>query len=406
MAAAPVSKRCMKSPSQDLVRQMRTEGLADDRVRARLQAKGFTKSRISQLLRAVPRHRKLKSPRRAIPAPAKKRGPAISLDALRQLGEASALEAARDLTRSGSPISARLSCQYIGVSTGANTFSSTAQALRNSTLVYIWRLVSNGQERTAVATTSARCDSITKYVTLPDQLKKVLKMEAHYMKVLAEARQAFPGTTFSIRLGVPRKLEPPPHPYAPGAAVMIRLPSGHRVEHVLCAHVSGDLWYCHAGSPKEGSLNTVKPFCSRDLVIHTLARCWCPWQLQRKRLRGRCTKRNLTATAVDKRACFERVVAIAKWKAEAYRAQERKVPMHVAAASAGVDFTEEAFQEAATRPWTSTVFAVWQWDEKAFETDLHTCFGADIQMRYALRSASYRLFHSTPQAVLPDRQSV
>ena len=62
----------------------------------------------------------------------------------------------------------------------------------------------------------------------------------------------FPGTTFSFRLGVPRKLEPPPHSYAPGAAVILHLPSGRRVEHVLCAHILGDLWFCHAGSPKEG----------------------------------------------------------------------------------------------------------------------------------------------------------
>ena len=68
----------------------------------------------------------------------------------------------------------------------------------------------------------------------------------------------------------------------PGAAVMIRLPCGRRVEHVLCAHVSGDLWYCHAGSPKEGELNMIDPFCAQDLVIRDLALRWHPSQPQRK----------------------------------------------------------------------------------------------------------------------------
>ena len=195
---------------------MRTNGLSDERALAQLKAKGFSKSRIAQLLQ-----RKVAEE----PAPAKKRGPPITLDELRQLGEASALEAARELERSGSPISARLSCQYLGVSTGPHTYSSTGQALRNSTLVYAWRLNAHGQERAAVARKSARCDAVAKYVPLPDQLKKVLAIEAHYEKVLVEARRAFRGTTFNLRLGVPRKLVPPPHSCAPGAAVMLRLPS-------------------------------------------------------------------------------------------------------------------------------------------------------------------------------------
>ena len=199
MEAAPFPKRCMKSPAQDLVQQMRTDGLSDERARAQLKAKGFSKSRIAQLLRAAPRQRKVAEE----PAPAKKRGPPITLDELRQLGEASALEAARELERSGSPISARLSCQYLGVSTGPHTYSSTGQALRNSTLVYAWRLNAHGQERAAVARKSARCDAIAKYVPLPDQLKTALEIETHYDKVREEARREFPGTAFNLRFGVP-----------------------------------------------------------------------------------------------------------------------------------------------------------------------------------------------------------
>ena len=395
-----------KSPAQDLVRQMRAEGLSDERMRAQLKAKGFSKTRISQLLLlTAPRptgHKQLVEQ----PSPTKKRGPPITLDELRQLGEASALEAAREIARSGSPISARMSCQYLGVSTGPHTYSSAAQALRNSTLVFAWRLAANGQERTALARKFARCDAIAKYVPLPVELKNILNIEAQYAKVLAEAKRVFPGTTFNLRLGVPRKLEPPANPHAPGATVMLCLPFGRRAEHVLCAHISGDLWYCHAGSPKEGGLNAIDPFRAEDLVIRSLASCWRPWQLQRKRLLGRCVKRNLATAATEKRPCFERLVAIAIWKAEAHRAQQRGVPMDIAAASAGVDFTDKAFGAAIASPWTSKVLAVWQWGEKVLDADPGAHLVGDIEMRYALRSASYRIFCSMPESVLPDSRFV
>ena len=143
--------RRAKSPAQDLVRQMRADGLSDACARAQLKAKAFSKSHISQLLRAVPYQRKGEEspiPKRRLPfdgrrgifeepAPAKKRGPPITMDELRQLGEASALEAKRELAKSSAHISARLSCQYLGVSIGQHTYSSAAPVLRNSTLVYV-----------------------------------------------------------------------------------------------------------------------------------------------------------------------------------------------------------------------------------------------------------------------------
>lgn len=281
-----------------------------------------------------------------------------------------------------------------------------APVLGNSTLVYAWRLASNGLERVALARTSARGDAINKYVPLPDQFKNVLQIEAHYDKVQAEARRTFPATTFNLRLGMLRRLEPPPHPYAPGAAVMIRLPSGRRVEHVLCAHVSGSLWYCHAGSPKEGDLSISKPFRITDLAVKDLGDSWRPWQVQHNRLRGRCIKRNLAAAAAQHRACFERVVAMARWNAEAYRAKQRGVPMHLAAATAGVDFSEEAFKAAAANPWTSTVLALWQWAASAPLDRPPAQLCPDTQMRYAMRNATYRSFCSWPRGVLPDAQSV
>ena len=187
---------------------------------------------------------------------------------------------------------------------------------------------------------------------------------------------------------------------------MLCLPSGRRLEHVLCAHISGDLWYCHAGSPQEGELSTVDPFLAGGLVVQNIASRWRPRRMQRKRLRGCCVKHNLAAAAMEKRPFFERVVAIAKWKAEVHRAQERGVPMNLDAASTGVDFTEEAFGAAAASPWTSTMLAVWQWGERVFVADPCAHLAADIKMHYALRNAPYRLFRSMARLVLPDARLV
>ena len=40
--------------AQDMVRELRAQGLSDTQVRAELAAKGYKKSRISQLINAVP----------------------------------------------------------------------------------------------------------------------------------------------------------------------------------------------------------------------------------------------------------------------------------------------------------------------------------------------------------------
>ena len=80
--------------------------------------------------------------------------------------------------------------------------------------------------------------------------------------------------------------------------------------------------------------------------------------------------------------------------------------MNLAAATAGVDFSEEAFKAAAVNPWTSTVLAVWQWAGEAPLDAAHAHLCPDVQMCYTMRNASYRLFCSSPRAVLPDMQSV
>lgn len=404
MEAAPVSTRRVKSPAQDLVRQMRAEGLSDRLVRAQLGASGFSKSRISQLLHAVPCHQNVRGYTPLLQGPAvsaKQKHPPITSDELRHLGEASALEALRQLERNNLLTSARLSCEFLGVSIGGDAHSSTAPVLRTSTLVYVWRLAAMGFVRVAIAKKSARFDAIDQYVPLPAALKNILQIDAHYDAVLREARRILPTATLNLRLGIPKKLEPPSISRAPGATVVLQLPSGKRVEHVLCARVYGDVWYCHAGSPEHGDLSVMRPFRIGGLVLHDLTRAWHPRQAKRKRLRGRCVKRDLAAAASKHWPSFERLVAVARWKAERERAKKRGMPMLLDAATAGVDFTEKAFEEAGHKPWTSTILAVWQWAAAAPQHGPHTRLGGDVHMQYSLRNAPYRIFGSMPRLLIP-----
>ena len=86
-------------------------------------------------------------------------------------------------------------------------------------------------------------------------------------------------------------------------------------------------------------------------------------------------------------------------------AEERKALMNLAAATAGMHFSEEAFKAAAAKPWTSTVLAVWQWAADGPMDRPHTHLCPDVQVCYAIRKAQYRSFRDQPRGVIPNTQS-
>ncbi len=242
-------------------------------------------------------------------------------------------------------------------------------------------------ERAAISRKIARSDAIDRYVPLPDVLRCALVHEADVALVKAAAARRFPSIAFSLRLGVPRQLQlPPESPFAAGAALILRVPPGRRVEHLLCVHICGDLWYCRPGSPKDGDLHSTIPFATRDLVVRDISQ-QCKRSL-RARLRGRTIKRDLAAKAVKHKSCFELVVAYAKWKAEVHRARDRRGHRNIYAATAGIDL------EATATPW-SAVVAVWQWAE-------NLCDQEGMQMRYAIHSSPLHIVRALPENLVPD----
>ena len=96
---------------------------------------------------------------------------------------------------------------------------------------------------------------------------------------------------------------------------------GERIEHALCAHVSGGDWLCHPGTLVGNVVSRVEPFSPDDLILVDLAqREWTSESSPAKRLRGRVQFRNLKAVAEEHARRFGLVVALATYQAEALRA--------------------------------------------------------------------------------------
>lgn len=53
--------------------------------------------------------------------------------------------------------------------------------------------------------------------------------------------------------------------HQPGATVLLA-GDGHRMAHLLCAHIDEDTWLCHRGSFEDGKLNETDPLHEHDLV--------------------------------------------------------------------------------------------------------------------------------------------
>ena len=101
----------------------------------------------------------------------------------------------------------------------------------------------------------------------------------------------------------------------------ILLLRGARIEHVLCAHVSGDEWLCHPGTLSDEDLSLVEPFRPDALILVNLAeKEWTYESPPKKRLRGRIQSCNVKAVAKEHARRFEQVVALAHYQAEALRA--------------------------------------------------------------------------------------
>ena len=171
----------------------------------------------------------------------------------------------------------------------------------------------------------------------------------------------------SCVLGVPKSVAlSGQDSFLPGGCHVLHLPDGRRVEHALCAHLHGSLWYCHPGSVRGDEISLTEPFATDDLVLLDVRRR--RWQRRQscrsKRLRGRVQQRNLLRVIQRQKEKFDWIVAVAHWRAEERRASEN---------ASGIDFERAARQwELDLLKWPRGArqqMVFWTWREGC-ETDI------------------------------------
>ena len=144
------------------------------------------------------------------------------------------LQAKRDMRNYYVHVASRLSCVFRAGRTGTNNFSVSKPVLRNSMLVYEWRLTMYGHEYKFWAEKPARSGSIQKYVPMPEKLRSILSLEMQYQAMVESASLQYPSCIFNVRVGVGKNIQlPPAFSKAVGATVMLHVTGGRRVEHVL-----------------------------------------------------------------------------------------------------------------------------------------------------------------------------
>ena len=170
-------------------------------------------------------------------------------------------------------------------------------------------------------------------------------------------------------VGVPKPVLPALAGLAPGACVALS-EGGSRVNYVLVAHVSGDVWFCSTGGKTFGE--TIVPetvwhgdFCApRDVVRDA----WDEALRSKLRVAPRVKAGYLRTLMREHPAAFDALVAHKTWEAEELRASAGNRPVDFAAAGAMYErnpfvFVSYAKWQGAGRLSHLQVEYLWRWHE-------------------------------------------
>ena len=236
------------------------------------------------------------------------------------------------------PASAEVSCEYLGVLNDEAFTLERTPALR-STVGYKWSYRDNTVDVTQ--TKRSRYDYAVEHgSTLPEQWKTALKCR-RLPRVARESADLFAEQSglrdVTCRMvGVPR----PVTIHTDGRIELgsiLKLAMGIApVEHVLCAHIRDQSWFCHRGS-LDGYALSATPFAEKDLVVKDVgADLWVDGlERPRKRVRTHLRMGKLAEEIRKHSEAFDHAVVRAHWKAEEIRAGSGL--MHEAAALVGYD---------------------------------------------------------------------
>ena len=145
----------------------------------------------------------------------------------------------------------------------------------------------------------------------------------------------------------------------PGGVVALKCAVGRRQEFILCAHVSGSKWWCHAGTSPDGG----RVFDPADLQLADVdATAWnagAPYS--HKRLRGRVATQHPRELAQSHPCDFASTVAVAGWKAEGLRAHLEKRPLDIDVAGAAFESNPFLWHAWSERQDYAYVWSEWSW---------------------------------------------
>ena len=191
--------------------------------------------------------------------------------------------------------------RYRGVLNEEGGIDIEAPLRKDTQVVFEWRARGEGFDETSQV--KLRCnDAIDRGVPLPPSWKT--KLRCLSLRDVAErsaqiAREGGVRDALCVVLGQP-KPSPLPDPAAtlqPGAVVLL----GQRIEHLLVAHVEGDVWLCLGSFSDEGNPFDYTALCKKDLVRDApedrkrLRPCLEPGQLRELAL-ARCPYRHQAIT--------------------------------------------------------------------------------------------------------------
>ena len=158
----------------------------------------------------------------------------------------------------------------------------------------------------------------------------------------------------------------------PGTIVPLRTPSSGQMNFVLCAHVSGNAWYCHAGSfeasdpgaPVRGLLDEA------GLVLKDIVEEGCGEERPAKRIRIRqhAFSSQLQSLVDSSPDDWRTLVAIATLKAEQERSRRNEHFPDWSAALAGFEPNPWKWEVVEGRASQVRVYFLWKWHDAGSAT--------------------------------------
>ena len=267
---------------------------------------------------------------------------------------------------------ADIALEYLGEyapRTGAITKSAGRIVPQRSKIVFM--LKAAGALTTNYDLIMARCSNVIQRASVPIPQAWRTRLAATTLPRKAAAAadglaQKMGGVRCNI-LGVPKAVEIPVRAgkLLPGAAIIVETRFERELPILLCAPLSGDLWYAHRGSLQGHVLDAADPFKLEDLEQVDI-------DMQVEPASPGCLD-HLIRAARENREVFAEAVAYAGWLAEKERACMRERALDTAVLAELFDANPFEWPTPAGRQSQVSVTILWAWQQASGEWKYDLC---------------------------------